>query len=96
MSRRVRPGCRSATDTAAAVRSLMAMWPILRSWPCAQFAGEERRLLGIAARVPAPVGSDAVRVAVDGVDGSDNSVFAGVPSAALGPKSSTGLAGTAS
>ncbi len=33
-------------------------------------------LLAIAARVPAPVGVDAVRVAVDGVDGSGKSVFA--------------------
>ena len=33
-------------------------------------------LLAIAARVPASVGVDAVRVAVDGVDGSGKSVFA--------------------
>ena len=33
-------------------------------------------LLAIAARVPAPAGGDAVRVAVDGVDGSGKSVFA--------------------
>lgn len=33
-------------------------------------------LLAVAARVPAPVGADAVRVAVDGVDGSGKSVFA--------------------
>ena len=33
-------------------------------------------LLAIAARVPAPAGADAVRVAVDGVDGSGKSVFA--------------------
>ena len=33
-------------------------------------------LLAIAARVPATAGADAVRVAVDGVDGSGKSVFA--------------------
>lgn len=39
---------------------------------------EQRRdvLLAIAAQVPAPDGADAVRVAVDGVDGSGKSVFA--------------------
>ena len=39
---------------------------------------EQRRdvLLAIAARSPAPDGADAVRVAVDGVDGSGKSVFA--------------------